>query len=259
MSGLEQEYDRMPGEGASRQSWRHWLGWSALLAVAWVVFELTAEPAFAVVVFCGKFGWDDFRTAGWLRRVDPNRPRGRACYYLCLAAGLWKTTLVGIGLFAVFMPLMLLAGKQAPNVPPPPMLGSMIAGYFGTIIAMLFSYRAFWLGLRGRVKFWLDPEVHQARREAIWPAHYPRDAPRNRASFPLTAALVAPIVLLSIFGISLVIGLLAPPPGGRPPDAAAAVVAGLFLGALGVFIVGKRVMRRRLLARSPEECWDVGV
>ena len=69
--------------------------WALLLIVAWLVFELTAQPALAVAAVCVKFGWEDFRTARWLRRSDPDRLRGRACFWLYVASGLWKTAITG--------------------------------------------------------------------------------------------------------------------------------------------------------------------
>src|SRR5205823_1721793 len=50
--------------------------------VGWALYELTTQPALGAVAVCLKFGWEDFRTARWLRRRDPNRRRGRACFWL---------------------------------------------------------------------------------------------------------------------------------------------------------------------------------
>ena len=67
--------------------WNRALVWSTLALVAWVGFELTAQPAVVAAVFCSKVGWNDFLTAVWLRRRDPHPGRGRACSWFCLSAG----------------------------------------------------------------------------------------------------------------------------------------------------------------------------
>src|SRR3954454_11024639 len=68
----------------------------ALLALGFVVYELTAQPGLGAAIACTKFGWDDFLTARWLRRRDPDRRRGRAEFWLFVAAGLWKTAVTGV-------------------------------------------------------------------------------------------------------------------------------------------------------------------
>ena len=64
-------------DAARDRLWRR-LEWVLLPGIALLIFELTADPALAVVVAGLKFGWDDLLTAGWLRRSDPVRTRGRA-------------------------------------------------------------------------------------------------------------------------------------------------------------------------------------
>ena len=67
--------------------WNRALVWSTLALVAWVGFELTAQPAVVAAVVCSRCGWKDLLTALWLRRRDPHRGRGRACSWFCLSAG----------------------------------------------------------------------------------------------------------------------------------------------------------------------------
>src|SRR5258708_4158177 len=80
-----------PAESTPRR-WPSWLSWSLLLTVAVIVYELTAQTMLSVVVACSKFGWNDFLTARWLRRVDPDAARGRTLAWLHIAFGLWKIT-----------------------------------------------------------------------------------------------------------------------------------------------------------------------
>src|SRR5437016_4928589 len=72
---------------------RNFLSWPAVLAAGWLFYELTAQPNLGAAVVCAKFGWNDFRTAWWLRRVDPDRRRAWACFWFYLASALWKTAI----------------------------------------------------------------------------------------------------------------------------------------------------------------------
>src|SRR6266566_1511806 len=86
-------------EANERRSARRWRGaftWTGLLVVGWALYELTTQPALGAVAVCLKFGWEDFRTARWLRRRDPDRRRGRACFWLYVGNGLWKTAVVAV-------------------------------------------------------------------------------------------------------------------------------------------------------------------
>jgi hypothetical protein len=58
--------DEYPDQQA-RSRWHTPLTWSALAALGLLVYELTAQPALGVSVLCLKFGWNDWRTALWLR------------------------------------------------------------------------------------------------------------------------------------------------------------------------------------------------
>src|SRR5207302_5843758 len=60
------------------------------------------------MVMCLKLGWDDFRTAFWLRRRDPSRRRGRACFWLYLANGFWKVSAIGLVVSLLFILIAIL-------------------------------------------------------------------------------------------------------------------------------------------------------
>src|ERR1700733_2601344 len=79
---------------APRSRWRLPFTWLGLLAVAWVIVELTHQPALGAVAVCLKFGWEDFRTARWLYHTDTQLWRRRSTFWLYLAWGLWKTAVV---------------------------------------------------------------------------------------------------------------------------------------------------------------------
>src|SRR4051812_3010858 len=89
------------------------VSWPLILAVAFIIFEVTNQPSFAALAMCLKFGWEDFRTAWWLKRPDPDRGRGRACAWLYLAGGLWQTAVIGVAMVLLTVVLVaVLQGNQ---------------------------------------------------------------------------------------------------------------------------------------------------
>src|SRR4051812_6530610 len=87
---------------------RRWpmpITWLGLMTVAWALYELTAQPVLGAMALCIKLGWDDFCTAFWLERRDPSPMRGRACFWLYVANGAWKVSLIS-GLATVIFLLL---------------------------------------------------------------------------------------------------------------------------------------------------------
>src|SRR5207237_5286612 len=117
-----------------------------LLALGVVVYELTAQPGLGAAIACTKFGWDDFLTARWLRRRDPDRRRGRAAFWLFVAAGLWKTAVTGVVvLFAVaFLDALILRNGRVAGQPRPPaeaLAGAFAAALIGFLLSTLATAR----------------------------------------------------------------------------------------------------------------------
>src|SRR6478672_3123529 len=128
-------------EGAPRPS--PWF-WPVLLAIAFLVYELTAQPGLGAAIACTKFGWDDFLTARWLRRRDPDRRRGRASFWLFVAAGLWKTAVTGVVVLFVVAFLEAAWRRQHPppaggQAPPPSaaLAGALAAALVGFTLSTL--------------------------------------------------------------------------------------------------------------------------
>src|SRR5262245_56584508 len=81
--------------------------WWFIAGVAFLVAEFTAHPAIGVIVLCLKFGWNDFLTALWLRRRDPDRERGATCSWFYCASGLWRVCVWSFALLFVILILIL--------------------------------------------------------------------------------------------------------------------------------------------------------
>ncbi|HTU18483.1 MAG TPA: hypothetical protein VMG10_10520 [Gemmataceae bacterium] len=246
--------------GDSRVTPRRWqsISWLTVLAIGWVLYELTAQPALGSVAVCVKFGWDDFLTAIWLRRRDPHPYRGRTCFWLYLAGGLWNTAVVaGIMLLA-----FAIVGANRPNAVAArgrdPLLESVIWTSMTTLVglscsALAFTYAAA-LAWRGGLKLWLSRGVHAARRRNAWPPTGVGSYFANRAGFMVVATLFVlgiPLILAILFGVSfLIVGIAGL--WWLPAVTIPSVVIG---GSMGLLYCVD-LMKRHILAELPQQCWD---
>ena len=246
----------------SSDRWRTSLTWSTLVAIAWLIYELTAQPALGAVVACAKFGWEDFATAVWLRRFDEDRLRGRACSWFYLAAGLWRIAITATAATIVIAILQGIFASQ-PNQAAGDVLWQVcravgLESLFAFGLAALTTFIAVGSALRCHVKVWVDKQVNVARRKRVWP---PERWGTNRAKTLLTATLIPLAAILalgllfgSIFAFVFLLGARRHPPVW-------AIVISMFLEVLLIVaaalfvLVLREIVSRRLIARIPEECW----
>jgi len=255
----------MPRNPARSGIWRRRLGTFALVLLGLVVFEVTASPSLGVAIACLKFGWDDARDGAWLRLVDPNRQRGRACSWIYLGVGFYKASLIAflgavvMAIFAFYFgtrlgwPRHLLAAQ---------LFGALAVGLLGVTLATLASLVAIFIAWRGRVKLWVGPEARRARDRGEWPprAEHGGIARRNRiGSLPLLA-----ITNGAVFGFSVAVGsILAAFPILRqalrqPEPTSALVIIFVVSIAFAIFLLTLRdLLQTRVIASRPEECWPV--
>ena len=73
-----------------------------LVGLAFLVFELTADPSLAVVLGCLKFGTADMRVARWLRRADPDSVRGCACSWFYVVLAIMRIGFMAVAIMFVF-------------------------------------------------------------------------------------------------------------------------------------------------------------
>jgi hypothetical protein len=264
--------DTMPGEpDAPPPRRRPSLVLPALLAIGILIYEITAQPGLGAAIACTKFGWDDFLTARWLRRRDPDRRRGRASFWLFVASGLWKTAVTGVVvLFGVaFLEAALRRHGPPPapgQVPAPPSAalgGALAAALFGFTLSTFATVRAFLTALRHRVRLWIDARVHRDRRADHWPPASTAGR-RNRAGAVLfTALFLGTLVVLAVFQLVLRSALRGW--AGQAPQKrdVADMLANLF--GCGTFLlvpvfilVFRDILAQLALARTPAECWEAG-
>jgi len=242
-------------EKAGRRSWfsRLHLSWPVLLLAGWLLYELTMQPTLGAVAVCLKFGWEDFRTAIWLRRVDPRHVRGRACFWLYLASGLAKTAGVACLMSVAFVAI----SPKGPAAQGPRWAAIMemaawtglatLTGLACAIVAL--SYAAV-VARWGGFKLWLSNDIHSACRRNEWPPYEPSIIGNNRLQYLLLTALLVVLFPPLFFGFAVAaIAQL----GGR------LVPVILFLLTMGVpmlVLLCKDRVSRWLIASHPGECWD---
>lgn len=188
-----------PSKDATTWSRRRW--WLMLMGLGWLVYEATAQPWLGAVVACARFGWGDFLTARWLRKMAPEKHRGAALYCFYLAAGLLKTGLGAVLLTGAFVLTGVLFELLQGPIPPnhPGLLGSLLATVIEIAVAGLFAGLCTLLGIAGAlrhgIRIWVDSRVHRARRFDAWP---PDRFGRNSAYEVLRFGLVLPFAALAM-------------------------------------------------------------
>jgi hypothetical protein len=233
---------------AQPSRWRLPFTWLGLVALAWILFELTHNLALGAIAVCLKFGWEDFLTARWLLRNDPERWRRRGTFWLYVSWGLWKTAIVA---FLMSLGFAMVAARLAPPaVPamPEPLraflstLLTTLAGFgLSTLTTVLAVLCAWWGGAR----LWLDSAAHRARRLDAWPPAPLCEGRSNRLSHLVLTALG-----LGFF--VAIIGLLVTGPvwaGGF------VLSMGLSIAAPVMILVLRDLISRKVGADSPYECW----
>ena len=208
--------------------WTERISWGATLPLGWLIYELTAQPSFALVVACAKFGWNDFLTAHWLLRTDPVQGRGRTCFWFYVASGLWKITVAAFVITGSILMLMVALNGKPPR-------GLFDAGLTAAIGITLLSVIPLVGVMHARVfkvKVWVDSSIHAYRKYDIWP---PQATGLNSTMGLLFPALLVPIVVTALITFQLGIWSL---------------LACVFCEGISIWM-----MFRGVTADRPAECW----
>jgi hypothetical protein len=246
MSHGEPEFVGEKGQRPARS--KRLIAWSLLLFVAFLIYEVTARPAFGIVILCSKFGWDNFLTAYWLRRVDQNRSRGRACFWYLLASGFIKVLYAAFGLCTVS--LVLSAAWQPPQGPQPfpPMEFFVALGVLGagSLLSLLTALLGLWSAYRAGLRIWL-----------AYPPFFTRAIDRMGNCAELLPGLVAGFLCLGwIFLFCLVGSMIDPQPRGIMalifPCVLVITYIPICILAFKLFFA----LKRQLIADQPGECWE---
>jgi hypothetical protein len=233
--------------------WQRHLTLPGLLALGWLVFEATSQPALGIVIVCVKFGWNDLLTAYWLRIRDPKPGRGRTCFWLYLNSGFLK---IGGWAFGFCLLLGIMQTFMDPKNPAPLKAKNeavAIINHTGGIglgafaLGSLFALPTLWWAWRTGTKLWLDPALHQARRRDNWPPSLADSTGKNRAKFVLPVAVIFLTVSTSIWALEMWV---------RNPGKAALGIAAALTLIPGMILVFRELLFDWALAKNPCECWD---
>lgn len=210
------------------RAWSEHVSWGMMFAAGWMIYEVTAKPWYGVAVACGKFGWDDFVTACWLLRTDPNPGRGRACFWFQAALGLWRITIASF----IASGLLLMVATAMNQNPPDGLKGTGLTAALGALLLSFVPLIGVHHARRNRIRVWVDSSIHDSRRENLWP---PRAGGFNSAMGLLLPALMVPVLGVAILSIFL----------GLTPMLFCLFGTGILIWWLF----------RSVCAESPQECW----
>jgi hypothetical protein len=219
-----------PDDDAPVSRWTEHLSWGMMLPAGWLIYELTARPSFGIVVACGKFGWHDFLTAHWLLRTDPDRGRGRTCFWFYIASGLWKIT---VAAFVLTGCILIVWVAMNGKVPRGLIDASLTAAVGITLLAVVPLIGVIHARIY-KVKVWVDSSIHPSRRHNLWPPH--------ATGFNSTMGLLFPALLVPIVVTALVTFKL-----------------GIWWLLVSVFAEGIYIwtLFRGVAASRPDDCWTI--
>jgi hypothetical protein len=234
------------------RSWQRHLTLPGLLALGFLVFEATSQPALGIVVVCVKFGWNDLLTAYWLRMRDPVAGRGRTCFWLYLNSGFLK---IGGSAFGFCLLLAIIQSLvDAKN--PAPVKGkneaalvinhTAVLGMAAFALGSLFALPTLWWAWRTGTKLWLDSALHRARRLDHWPPSRTDSNGKNRAKIVLPASFIILILPTTLWALDS--WALNHRNAALWISASLVFIPGIILGLSGPLFGWA-------LAKNPGECW----
>lgn len=247
-------------EETERRSWfdRLHLSWPMLLLAGWLLYEFTAQPGLAALVFCAKFALADVRTAYWLRRVDPNRLRAEACFWAYLAYGLWKIAvmaLVTMVLCGLVVGLVLAPLQGQPNNDFLMMLGGvLVAAVIGLGLTLPTLYIALRSARSNGLRIWFGEAATRARKGRFWPPHHHGF---NAGEAVVISCCGLPMFCSMFMGAVCLVEIEERFRLNIPINFGAVLNAMLSLFIFFAFLFGLYRYSRPVIARTPQDCWSL--
>lgn len=243
--------------GKSQEGWlsKYWIFW---LVLAFVVYETTSQPAWAILIACIKVGLGEFGMAGWLIRYDPDRTRVLAKAFIYISHGLWKIALTG-GIVGIGV--MIIMQIVQPNGGPGMLQvlrgvgGALFALLVGFLLSTFFTIVACLLAVCTGAKLYVGSAVDAAKDGHYWPPVSLQTHWSNLGLDNFTRWLILTAFLL-IFGIGGAVIMNKDRRAklqGIRPRGTDLPLACLGLGCLGAYLY----LNNRVVARRPEESWQL--
>jgi hypothetical protein len=239
-----------------RGRWDFLFSWTGLFIVGWVIYELTAQTALAITLFCCKFGWEDVRTGTWLRRRDPLKARGKMEFWIFVASGLWKITLTAMIFMVVAVSLVEMAKQPQPananGEPPAEFIEACATAMIGVLLSCVATCRSLGLAVWHKQRIWLDGSLHQVRRRNDWPPRL--SAGENKAGTLLKVA-VAIVSVIPILTAIIAFVPMRPVQARQSDDAVVFSMLALLIGVPIVLFVAASYLKDKFLATRSDQCW----
>jgi hypothetical protein len=245
---------------AERSAWlRHW-DWFFVLSLAWLLFDLFMQPVLSICIASFKFGWNDFANGFWLWRKDQNHRRGRTCFVFYLATGLWRITvttfaitLLGLLVYGVWLAINPQEQAANRNQGNDIVTGvSMVIVMFCFVLSSVSTWLAISMGLRNRVRVWIDSTIRYSRRSRIWP---PEPLGKNQVSRVVTSSLIFLVTFLIVGTIFVLASRRGRAPQPVQPLPIIAELVSSMIGGAAFLLAGRSWLLRKLAATSPADCW----
>lgn len=227
--------------------------WPIFALLALLAFELTADAALACLVLSTKFGWQNALTAIWLRRRDPHRARGLACCWFELVIGAAKILFGTFALSTTIVAACVIWFANNKGVRVPAWVDQLLTAWFsgafkvmgGAMIATaLLGCAGCVYARRHRIKVWISPALHAARRADQWPP--PVGDTTNLAGCAWFLSLMSSIYVIVYVAFNFIQRFQLSPN----------IFVPLFLPPCLFAVWLFRGIKLYNLARTPAECWS---
>ena len=218
-------------------------------AVSWLfpllgllAFEWFADPCLSVVIACLKFGYSDLKTGWWLHTHDPRGFRGIAVSLCYFSRGLYVVAATAFLIVAVMLVCEPLFNKN-PLANLNSLLAGMVMWFLGLSLGTIFGGVAFHHVSQRRIRVWMDPTIHQARREKRF-----ADACTGRRNQFHWLCLAVAAVVTGCMAMVMILSISA-------RDWQVLLCGTIVFGIPAVWCLTGIVRSWPLAAKSPEDCW----
>ncbi len=194
-----------------------------------------------------------FRTAAWIRRLDPVTGRAKACSRFLYATGCWRALVSGIVAFIALIVICVAAGQTPSEAEGLSTLAVIAVAAVATSLTGLWSLWTTWVG---RVRVWVHPNLMNLAdfEFANLSSLHALPGMSNHAVYVSAVSLAVP-PLIAGTGWMIFTAMTNPPERD---------VTFSFAGGLGVLLGGPLIsvlilmaLSRKLFASSPADCWSV--
>lgn len=226
-----------------------------VLAISVGIFLLTLSPVLAMLWPYLRAGWPAVHTAWWLRKNDPWRARGNACFCLHLAMAGFRAGVAGV--FMVVVMVIIQSIRQNNAMPAQFVITmcvvlagiglSFVFGWWGTILAYRHGVRVFVISNLCDLCHGDFSQIERVSKLRFMV---------NPANYVMAVAIVAPA--LAIWFAAMVATM--PRPGEDQKHITLPIALVWSLPGLGVCcIVLLMYLSNRVIAATPHECWGAAV